>query len=109
MQVLLFGTRYANEKTAQNPYIYIILSAVVPVTLFAGSAVRIGVETVGTKALSVLVTLGDAELSIFRGRLGLQNLVIGNPPGYQHDKLLELKDSRVAVDIRSLLTDTVNV
>jgi hypothetical protein len=97
--------------------LYIILSAVVvllivaviAVTLFAGSVVKIGVETAGTKALSVPVTLGDVDLSLFRGRLGLQNLLIDNPPGYQHDKLLELKDGRVAVDIRSLLTDTVYV
>ncbi|UCF42452.1 MAG: AsmA family protein [Planctomycetota bacterium] len=97
--------------------LYIILSAVVlllivaviAVTLFAGAAVKIGVETAGTKALSVPVALGDVDLSIFGGRLGLQNLVIDNPPGYQHDKLLKLKDGRVAVDIRSLLTDTVNV
>lgn len=103
----------------KNPLkiLYIVLSAVVvlvivvviAVTLFAGSAVRIGVETAGTKALSVPVTLGDADLSILRGKLRLQNLVIDNPPGYQHEKFLELKDGRVAVDIRSLLTDTVNI
>ena len=97
--------------------LYIVLSAVVvlvivlviAITLFAGSAVKIGVETAGTKALSVPVTLGDADLSIFRGKLRLQNLVIDNPPGYEHDKLLELGDARVAVSIRSLLTDTVNI
>lgn len=103
----------------KNPFkiLYIILAAVVllvivvvvAVALFAGSAVRIGVETAGTKALSVPVALGDADLSILRGKLRLQNLVIDNPPGYQHEKLLEMKDGRVAVDIRSLLTDTVNI
>ncbi len=97
--------------------LYIILSAVVvlvivvliAITLFAGSAIKIGVETAGTKALSVPVTLGDADLSILRGKLRLQNLVIDNPPGYQHDKLLELGDARVAVSIGSLMTDTVNI
>ncbi|MHC4911626.1 MAG: DUF748 domain-containing protein [Planctomycetota bacterium] len=97
--------------------LYIVLSAVVAlvivvviaITLFAGSAVKIGVETAGSKALSVPVTLGDADLSILRGKLKLQNLVIDNPPGYQHDKLLELGDARVAVAIGSLLTDTVNI
>jgi hypothetical protein len=97
--------------------LYIVLSAVVAlvivvviaITLFAGSVVKIGVETAGTKALSVPVTLGDADLSILRGKLRLQNLAIDNPPGYEHDKLLELGDARVAVDIGSLLTDTVNI
>jgi hypothetical protein len=82
---------------------------VIAVALFAGSAVKIGVETAGTKALSVPVTLGDADLSILRGKLRLQDLAVDNPPGYQHEKLLELGDARVAVSIGSLLTDTVNI
>jgi hypothetical protein len=106
-------------REMKNPLkiLYIILSAVVlllivvviAVTFFAGIAVKIGVETAGTKALSVPVTLGDADLSILRGKLRLQNLAVDNPPGYQHEKLLELGDARVAVSIGSLLTDTVNI
>jgi uncharacterized protein involved in outer membrane biogenesis len=97
--------------------LYVVLSAivvilivvVVAVYLFAGSALKIGIETAGTKALSVAVNVDDVDLSILGGSLGLKNLVIDNPPGYQHDKLLELGNARVAVDIRSLLSDTVNI
>jgi len=35
--------------------------------------------------------------------------VIDNPPGYTHDKLLEVDDARIAVSIGSLLGDTVNI
>jgi hypothetical protein len=35
--------------------------------------------------------------------------LIKNPPGYQHDKLLQLKTGSVVVDVRSLLSDIVNI
>ena len=38
-----------------------------------------------------------------------QNLIIDNPPGYQHDKLLEVGKARIAVGIGSLLKDRVNI
>ncbi|MHC4360800.1 MAG: hypothetical protein ACYSTN_08445, partial [Planctomycetota bacterium] len=43
------------------------------------------------------------------GRVSFQNLVIDNPPGYEHDKLLEVANARIAVGIGSLLKDTVNI
>ena len=97
--------------------LYVVLSAIVVVLivvvvaihLFADSALKIGIETAGTKALSVAVNVDDVDLSILGGSLGFKNLVIDNPPGYQHDTLLEVANARVAVDIRSLLSDTVNI
>jgi hypothetical protein len=83
--------------------------AVVFVNLFADRAVKIGIETAGTKALNVGVSVDDVDLSILGGKLALQNLLIKNPPGYQHDKLLQLKNGSVAVDVRSLMSDIVNV
>jgi hypothetical protein len=43
------------------------------------------------------------------GKLALQNLLINNPPGYQHDKLLELKNAEIEVEVKSLLSDVVNI
>jgi uncharacterized protein involved in outer membrane biogenesis len=39
----------------------------------------------------------------------LQNLLIGNPPAYQNDKLFVLKNAEIEVDIKSLLSDVVNI
>ncbi|MHC4619034.1 MAG: AsmA family protein [Planctomycetota bacterium] len=83
--------------------------AVVLVFVFADRAVKAGIEGGGRKALNVGVSVGDVDLSIMGGRIGLQNLLIDNPPGYQYDKLLELRDARIAVDIGSLLSDTVRI
>jgi len=87
----------------------LVVIAVVAIDLFADRALKIGIEAAGTKALNVGVSVADVDLAIMKGKLGLENLVINNPPGYQHRKLLELDDARIEVDVRSLLTDTVNI
>ncbi len=89
--------------------VVLIAAAVVAVGLFANSALKFGIETAGTKALNVGVKVGAVDLSILGGSLGIENLVIDNPPGYQNKTLLELGQGRVAVDIGSLLSDTVNI
>jgi len=89
--------------------IILLILAVVLVHLFGNQAVKAGIETAATKTLNVAVSVGSVDMSIMGGTLGLQNLVIGNPEGYQHETMLQLKDARVAVDIRSLLSDVVKI
>jgi len=86
-----------------------VAAAVIVFGLFADRAVKMGIEAAATKTLNVRVSVDDAKLSIMGGKLALQNLLIDNPPGYEHDKLLELKDAKIAVDIRSLLSDAVHI
>lgn len=87
----------------------ILVVIVVAASLFANSALKLAVETAGTKALNVGVSVGGVDLSILRGELDLKNIKINNPPGYEHDKLLELTQADITVDTRSLLSDIVNI
>jgi len=87
----------------------LVVIAVVAVNLFADRAVRVGIETAATKTLNVGVSVSNVDLSIMAGKLALQNLLINNPPGYQHDKLLQLKNAEIEVDVKSLLSDVVNI
>jgi uncharacterized protein involved in outer membrane biogenesis len=87
----------------------LLLIAVVAVNLFADRAVRVGIESSATKTLNVAVTVSDVDLSIMAGKLTLKNLLISNPPGYQHEKLLELKKGEIEVEVKSLLRDIVNI
>jgi hypothetical protein len=87
----------------------LVVIAVVAVNLFADYAVRVGIESSATKTLNVGVSVSNVDLSIMGGKLALQNLLINNPPGYQHDKLLELKSAEIEVDVKSLLSDVVNI
>jgi len=89
--------------------VILIILTVTLVHLFGNRALKAGIEAAATKTLNVEVSVGDVDLSIMGGKLSLQNLVINNPPNYQHTKLLELKDARIAVNIKSLLSDVVKI
>jgi len=89
--------------------VILIIVAAAAVGLFANSALKIAIESAGTKALSVGVSVRDVNLSILGGRLAIANLMIDNPPGYQNERLLELGEANVTVDTKSLLSDVVNI
>ena len=90
---------------------FLILAAVVAIAIdiFVDRAFKTGIEVAATKALNVRVSVGKIDLSIMAGKLGISNLLINNPPGYQYDKLLELKDAQIEVDVKSLLGERVNI
>jgi len=85
------------------------VTILVLVHLFGNIALKTAIEAAAGKTLNVGVSVGDVDLSIIGGKIGLQKLVIGNPPGYQHDKLLEAGSILVSARIGSLLTDTVEI
>ncbi len=87
----------------------LIAVIVVAVNLFADRAVRVGIESVAAKALNIEIAVDDVDLSIIRGKLVLQNLSIVNPPVYQNDELLILKNTEIEVEAKSLLSDVVNI
>lgn len=89
--------------------VVLIVCIVVLVHLFGNSALKRGIETAASKTLSVGVSIDDMDFSILGGSVGFQNLVVDNPPGYTHDKLLEVGNARIAVSIGSLLKDTINI
>ena len=82
---------------------------VIVVNLFADRAVKAGIESTATKALNVEVSVSDVDLSILSGKLVLQNFSIGNPPAYQHEKLLLLRNTEIEIEAKSLLSDVVNI
>lgn len=89
--------------------VVLLIGAVVLIGLFADRAVKLGIEKGGSAELTVAVKVGDADLSIFGGKLALRDLIIENPQGYKNENLLELETGSVGVNIRSLLSDTVKI
>ena len=87
----------------------LVIAALVLIDIFGERAVKMGIEAAATKTLNVGVSIDEVELSIMGGKLGIKNLSINNPTGYQHEKLLELKDGKIQVEVRSLLSDVVNI
>ena len=89
--------------------VVILLLLAVAAFFFGESALKTGVETGATKALDVGVSLDSISLKPFAGQAGIRNLVVDNPPGYQHDNLLALGAADVALDLGSLLSNTVTI
>ncbi|MBN2183077.1 MAG: AsmA family protein [Sedimentisphaerales bacterium] len=90
--------------------VFIALIVVVIIAgIFADSALKIAIETAGTKALNVGVDVNEVDLSILSGKLGIRNLAINNPQGYKHQRLLELNRANITINTKSLLSDTVNI
>ncbi len=87
----------------------LVILVVMLIHLFGDHALKAGVETAATKALGVNVTIGDLSLSLLRGKLELRDLVIDNPPGYQHPELLNFGKAHINVSVTSLLSDTVEI
>jgi len=89
--------------------VVLIVCIVVLIHLFGNSLLKTGIETAASNTLNVGVKIDDMDFSILGAKVGFQGLVINNPPGYNHDRLLELGDARIAVTTGSLLKDTVNI
>ncbi len=87
----------------------LVVVLVVAFYLFGEGAIKSAVETAASKALGVAVTIEDVDLSILRGRVGIEGLVVKNPGGYANENLLELGEGLVAVNVGSLLGDTVKI
>jgi len=96
-------------RTVLYVIVVLVVCIVVLVHLVGNSVLKAGIETVASKTLNVAVTVDDLDFSVLGGKVGFQNLVIDNPPGYKYDRLLEVGDARIAVSIASLLKDTVNI
>ena len=89
--------------------VVLIVGIAVLIHFFGNSLLKTGIETAASKTLSVPVNIDDMDFSILGAKVGFQGLVIDNPPGYKHEKLLEVGDACIAVSTGSLLKDTVNI
>lgn len=89
--------------------VILVVVALAIVFFNLNSIVKKGVETVGPQLTKVDVKLGSANLSPFNGNGELSKLFVGNPEGYKTPSAIEVGNVRVAVKLRSALSDTIQV
>lgn len=87
----------------------LILVLVIAFHLFGTKAIKIGIEVGATEALKVPVAVEDVSLSILAGKAGIKNLIIDNPSGYKNEKMLELGQARIDLDMGSVLSETIRI
>jgi len=76
---------------------------------FGESLIKTGIETAGTKALKVGVSIDKLNLSVFKGRVEIEGLAVDNPAGYEQKYLLEMNKGEVVTRLKSLMSDTVEI
>lgn len=69
--------------------------------------VKNGIETYGSAATGVPVSVGSVDVSIRDGSGMLKRLRIGNPSGFNTDHAFQLDSIELALDAQSVTTDTI--
>ena len=88
------------------------LVVVVVIVLIVGvlnldKGIKAVVEKVGPELTKSSVTLRDVDLSLTSGEGSLRGLVVGNPAGFATPTAFSLGDISLAVEPKSLTTDTI--
>ncbi len=103
----------AKQKKTWLGVLFIIVVALVVLVIISpfiiDSVLKTGIETAIKKQLNVDASVARVHLNIGKGTIEVNNLKIGNPPGYEFKNILELGSINVTANIRSLLTNTVEV
>lgn len=71
--------------------------------------VRTAIEDSGSRVTKVDVTLGGVQLDLTNGQGSLENLVVGNPTGFNTDHAFSLGGVSVSVDPTTLNSDTITI
>lgn len=87
----------------------LVAGLVLAANFFLGSIVKTAVNTAGSAALGVPVTLAGARFHLASGKVDLKGLVLGNPNGFKTDHAISVGEIAVDLDVTSLLGDTIHI
>ena len=90
-------------------FVVVLLVLGVVGVVLADTLVRQGVERGGGEVTGTEVSLNGASVALLDGGLALDDLVIGNPDGYESEHFIDLGESSVAVNVRSLFDEEMRV
>jgi len=89
--------------------VVLIVLVALGIHFFLDSAVKKGVETIGTKMAKVDVKLGGVHISILSGSGKINGLVIGNPEPYKSSNSISVGTAALELKPSSLLADKLVV
>lgn len=87
--------------------IALLIIVVVLTFVMINQVAKTGIEKGGTYALGVPTTVNTVNLSLFGGTFGMNELQVGNPPGYKGAHLMKSGKFDLKVDSGTVLSDTV--
>jgi uncharacterized protein involved in outer membrane biogenesis len=89
--------------------VVLIVGAFIAVYFSLNSIVRSQVQTQATNSLGVQTTLGSANVSLFGGKVGLNDLQISSPQGFSAPKMFVLNGTSVDVSYGELRKDPIHI
>lgn len=87
----------------------LLVIALVIALFFVDSLAEQAIERSGSYALGVDTELDSADIGLFSGVFGLNDLRVDNPEGFKEPHFLELQQGKLAVSLKSLMTERVTV
>ena len=87
--------------------VVILVVLLVVAVMFAGSIIKSSVQEVGSMVTKCDISIEDVDLSIFRGKLTIDNLVVGNPEGFKTESVFKLGKVHVDLVPMSLFKDRI--
>ena len=89
--------------------VVLVVVLLVAVFFYIDSIAKKAIETGATYALGVQTTLRRANIGILSGEFSLTGLQVANPEGFSSERFMTLGTGELAVTMRSLTKDTVEV
>lgn len=89
--------------------VLVVVAVPVGVAVFGGQLLGKGVEKGGTLALGTETTVGGASLNLLSGSVGLDELAIRNPEGFQSKHAFQVDSIGVQTDVGSLMSDKIRI
>jgi len=87
--------------------VVLLIIVVVTLPLWIDGAARSVIESEGSKALGVELTLDKLKLSLFGGEAKLGDMTIANPEGYTDERFFELRAGHASISYGSLTEETI--
>lgn len=88
-------------------FLLLVAGVSIYVSINIGSIARNAIETQGSKTTGTTVKLGGAHFIFLTGRIGLSDLVIGNPAGFKTPEAFRMKSLVLHVSLPTLLDEVV--
>jgi hypothetical protein len=89
----------------------VVVSAVVigAATFYLDTIAKKAIEFGGSEALGVATTVDDLNISILSGSTTLSGFSIANPQGFSNNLFMVLKQGKVNIDTKTLMSDIIHI
>ena len=90
-------------------FLFIVIALAIILYLSAGKIIQHVAPEFISKITQTETALGEVDISLFSGRIGLNNLAIGNPAGFKDKNVLQLGKLNISFEPQSILSDKIIV